>query len=98
MVNKGLWILFASHSFRSGAAMIALANGASKEAVKRQGAGMVVRGYRCIFYPEIIGVISSGKGPEVVGRGIAQRLSSLIHGFIQLNQWISRSGRGRSGV
>ena len=29
--------LFASHSFRTGAAMMALANGASKEAVKRQG-------------------------------------------------------------
>ena len=52
--------LFASHSFRSGAAMMALANGASKEAVKRQG-GWLSDAIDVYFIPTLTDLLAPGK-------------------------------------
>ena len=52
--------LFASHSFRSGAAMMALANGASKEAVKRQG-GWLSEAIDVYFIPTLSELLAPGK-------------------------------------
>ena len=63
-IPKGL---FASHSFRSGAAMRALANGVSKEAVKRQG-GWLSDAIDVYFIPKLSDLLAGPRESiEIIG-------------------------------